>query len=78
MIELKKCPFCGTIPELISDDLGAYHDGYPGCVEYKVVCNNDECLVKPQTRGYNTIYEKSIMTQMNKAIEAWNNRNRKE
>lgn len=34
----KKCPICGSDPEFSIDDLGRYHDGYPGNFNYILRC----------------------------------------
>lgn len=77
MANLKKCPFCKGDVLLIKDPLWNGSHGYHGCYEFYVKCNNENCLVKPKARAYHTIYEKNEQVQIDKAIDAWNNREAK-
>lgn len=36
----KKCPICGSDPDFDIDDMGRYHDGYPGHFNYILECSN--------------------------------------
>lgn len=55
-IKLKPCPFCGGEAKI---------NRMPHLWEYSVQCNNVDCIVHPETEGYEKGEE---------AIEAWNTR----
>ena len=77
MNNLKKCPFCKGEAEVIKEPLWNGSHGYHDCYDYIVRCNNIKCNVRPETRGYNTIYEKNEEIQKQKAADDWNNREQK-
>lgn len=55
-IKLKPCPFCGGEAKI---------NRMPHLWEYSVQCNDVDCIVHPETEGYEKREE---------AIEAWNTR----
>lgn len=72
------CPYCGSAPVINKDPLwrsdnGTTH-GYYNCHDFSVGCPNTDCPVRPQTREYDTIYEKDEDVQIMKAIKDWDTR----
>lgn len=74
----ESCPFCGKSPEIIHDPLWHGSHCYHDCYDIYIKCCNPECPIKPKTRAYNTIYEKSIITLQQKAWDDWNTRPKQE
>lgn len=64
MIELKKCPFCGSTNVTIKEEWDSF-----SCVHYTVKCQ--QCLVE---KSVNADLTKSVEYNEQKAIEAWNKR----
>lgn len=71
---LKDCPFCHEFPVLIKNPLWHGSHGYIGSYEFFVQCDNENCLVRPKTRAYDTISRKSESECKELAYNAWNNR----
>lgn len=70
-MELKPCPFCGTIPYLEKRPLWSGSHGYHGCYIYDIHCEKCGCYVN---LGRNdTIYITDEEAKQN-AINAWNQR----
>lgn len=59
--KLKKCPFCGREPYLIV----VGDNGFPQFNKYVIHCQNDNCIVQPITKRFDSA---------NEAIKIWNRR----
>lgn len=74
-MNIKPCPFCGTIPFLEKKPLWRTHGGsthgYYGSYEYDIHC--DECGCRVPLCGNDTIYRTDKEAQQN-ALNAWNRR----
>ena len=68
---IKPCPFCGKQPTLQKVPLD--RQGYSGCYEYVVECENPECMCRVKLSKNNTIYYHDDEAKMN-AMIAWNRR----
>lgn len=71
MGELKSCPFCGEQPVLQKVPLDK--QGYFGCFQYIIECENPECGCQVKLLKNDTVYHSDKEAKMN-AMTAWNRR----
>lgn len=70
----KVCPWCQEEPDIFKSPLWAGTHGYKGAYKFNVGCRNPKCPVRPETKGYDTVYGRPAQECIDKSIEDWNNR----
>lgn len=75
MMELKPCPFCGSEVHLKAKPLWiSGGNGYYGCYEYIIQCDNIECGCRLANLGKNNTIYSTTEEAVKNAVKAWNRR----
>lgn len=71
--KIKECPFCKKPGYVFKEQLWNGSHGYHGCYDYYTGCLNQDCRIKPKTRGVDDIYRSSDEA-IDMVINDWNER----